>query len=270
MVGARPVFCDVDAHTCLMDSGSLESAITPRTKAVIPVHLFGNVADMDAILAVAARHGIRVVEDCAQAHGAVRDGRMAGTFGDVACFSFYPTKNLGAYGDGGLCYTRDPALGRAIREMRMYGFREGYYSHREGVNSRLDEVQAAILGVKLRHLPALLDARRDRAARYDRGLGAALERTPAERGVIHAYHLYVVKVDAREEVVRRLDAARIGWGIHYPAPIHLMSGYAFLGYRPGDLPVTEALAGRILSLPMYPELPEEAVDRVCAVLNGER
>lgn len=267
MAGAVPVFSDVDASTCLMDLNHLEALITDRTRAVIPVHLFGNVVDMDTLLTTAKKHGLRVVEDCAQSTGARLHDRAAGTFGDVGCFSFYPTKNLGAFGDGGFCFAADEVVAEAVRKIRFYGCGKTYYAEHEGVNSRLDEVQAAILNVKLKHLKTHVENRRAVARLYDENLSPGVERTPPGPGVDHAYHLYVIKTDRRDEVMKRLKAAHIGAGVHYATPVHLMSGYGFLGYRSGDLPVTERLADRILTLPCFPELSHEAVLRVCDVVN---
>jgi dTDP-4-amino-4,6-dideoxygalactose transaminase len=265
-VGAVPVFCDVDPDTGLIDLEAVPACLTPRTKAVIPVHLFGNVVDVLRLCELVRGRGIRVVEDCAQSHGARLGAHMTGTMGDASAFSFYPTKNLGAYGDGGLCATSDPALAARLRSLRMYGFEAQYYAEREGVNSRLDELQAAILRVKLRHLPAMLLRRRELAAIYCGLLprGAVPLRTAA--GAQHAYYLFVVRAVERDRVKAALAESGIGTGIHYPFPIHLMRAYEFLGYRPGDLPVTERLAGEVLSLPMYPELAADDVRRICARL----
>ena len=267
MSGARPIFCDIDPRTLLMDVADAKKRVTKQTKAIIPVHLYGNAVDMPAVLRLAERHGLRVIEDCAQSTGTTLDGQATGTFGDIGCFSFYPTKNLGAYGDGGLCFTRDAQLSDAMRKIRMYGCGKTYYSEREGINSRLDELQAAVLDVKLRHLPEYIAGRRRVAALYDKLLSPSLDRPAVAKGVAHSYHLYVIATDRRAEVINRLQAEEIGHGIHYPTPIHRMSGYRFLGYEPGSLPVTELAATRILSLPCYPELPSEAVERICAVVN---
>ena len=267
MAGAAPVFVDVDPQTCLMDPALIEPRITPRTKALLPVHLFGNAAPLAPLLEIAGRYGLKVVEDCAQSCGTRYRDRATGTFGDVGCFSFYPTKNLGAYGDGGLCFTRDPALAVAMRQIRVYGCGETYAAEREGVNSRLDELQAAILDVKLRHLPAWLEKRRRVAGWYDAYLSPSIARPRPVLGADHSYHLYVILPDNRIRLIDALKAGRIGYGIHYPAPIHLMTAYRFLGHQPGDLPHTERLAGQVLSLPCYPELSEDAVRRVAEVVN---
>lgn len=268
MAGATPVFCDIDPRSLLMDLAEAEKRITPRTKAIIPVHLFGNAVDMPAVVRLAARHGLRVIEDCAQSAGTTLAGQATGTFGDVGCFSFYPTKNLGAYGDGGLCVAKSTELAEAMRKIRVYGCGEAYYAQREGVNSRLDELQAAVLDVKLKHLDAYVAGRRRVAALYDRHLASGIERPGVAPGVAHSYHLYVIATDRRAQVIERLQAAGIGYGIHYPTPIHRMSGYEFLGWGAGSLPETERAAARILSLPCYPELAEADVLRVCAAVNG--
>jgi aminotransferase EvaB len=267
MVGATPIFCDVEAGTGLMELGQIPGLLTERTRAIIPVHLFGNVVDVAKLQELVRGRDIRVLEDCAQAHGAKLRGKMAGTLGDAAAFSFYPTKNLGAFGDAGFCYSADRELVREMRRIRMYGFENGYYSEREGINSRMDELQAAVLNVKLGHLPKYLKRRRMLAKRYDQGLSVSIERVHPAADVLHAYYLYVVKVDERDRIREALAQAGIGTGIHYPHPIHLMRGFRFLGYTSGSLPQTEALAQHILSLPMYPELTEADVDQVCAVLN---
>jgi dTDP-4-amino-4,6-dideoxygalactose transaminase len=214
-----------------------------------------------------AGRGIAILEDCAQAHGATLGGRPAGTMGAVGAFSFYPTKNLGAYGDGGLCFSADPELVRKMRRIRMYGFDGRYYAEMEGVNSRLDELQAAVLNVKLPHLADWVERRRALAALYDRLLPAAVRPLRPAAGVAHAYHLYVVRVPDRDRVRMALAERGIDTSIHYPFPIHLMRGYAFLGYAAGSLPVTEALATQVLSLPLYPELPDDAVRQVCRALR---
>jgi len=265
--GATPVFCDVDPRTCLMDLSKLESCITGHTKVILPVHLFGNVVDIPRVFEIGGDRNIAVLEDCAQAHGARLNGRMAGTMGTAAAFSFYPTKNLGAYGDGGLCFSRDANVVQRMRSIRMYGFENDHQSMREGVNSRLDEVQAAILGVKLVHLDVWVRGRQRLAAHYHAGLPRGVEHVAAGAGVEHAYHLFVVKVDDRDVVRQKLREQGIATAVHYEYPIHLMPGYGFLECQQGDLPETEALAQQILSLPLYPELPEESVDRVCEALN---
>jgi dTDP-3-amino-2,3,6-trideoxy-4-keto-D-glucose/dTDP-3-amino-3,4,6-trideoxy-alpha-D-glucose/dTDP-2,6-dideoxy-D-kanosamine transaminase len=267
MVGARPVFSDIDPHTLLMNIASAEACITDRTKAILPVHLFGNAVDMPSVMRLAARRRLAVVEDCAQSCGTTWQGQMTGTLGDVGCFSFYPTKNLGAYGDGGLCFTRHRQLADAMRQIRQYGCGAMYNCQREGVNSRLDELQAAILDVKLRHLGEYLAKRRAVAAMYHEHLPAGAIRPCVATEANHSYHLFVIATDRREPLIARFKAEGIGFGIHYPIPIHRMPGYAFLGYGAGSLGETERLAARVMSLPCYPELLPEAVLRVCSVAN---
>lgn len=265
LTGARPVFVDVDPVTYTMDPAAAAAAITPRTRALLPVHLYGHPADMAPLQALAQRHGLWLIEDAAQAHGAEYRGTRVGRLGHLAAFSFYPTKNLGAYGDGGMVVTDDAALAERLRLLRNYGQTDRYHHQVEGLNSRLDELQAAVLRVKLRHLEAWTAARRERAARYAAGLPGV--RTPTEApGARHVYHLYPVHVPQRAQVQERLAAAGIGTLVHYPIPAHLQPAYAHLGVPRGALPVTERLADEELSLPMYAELPLEQVDYVAATL----
>jgi len=272
--GATPVFCDVDPDTCLIDLALLPQCLTPDTKAVIPVHLFGNVVDVPrlrALLDAADRADVKIVEDCAQCHGGAlqtADGeRSAGTFGDASAWSFYPTKNLGAYGDGGLCAVRDEALAATLRSIRMYGFEQHYYAEREGANSRLDELQAAILRVKLRHLPRHVARRRELACLYSGALPKTVTPVRPAPDSKHAYHLFVVRTPDRDWLRQALQDRGIGTGVHYPHAIHLMRGYAFLGFAPGSLPVTERLAGEVLSLPLYPELSDDDARAVAAAIT---
>jgi dTDP-4-amino-4,6-dideoxygalactose transaminase len=216
---------------------------------------------------LAASRSLRVVEDCAQSLGTTYQGRATGTFGDVGCFSFYPTKNLGAYGDGGLCFTRDQALHDAMRQSRSYGCGASYYAEREGVCSRLDEIQAAILNVKLTRLPECLRQRRLVSRWYDETLAPEISRPVPTPGTSHSYQLFVVRVAHRARLTEQLESAGIGYGIHYPTPIHLMTAYRFLGYREGDFPVSERLAEQVVSLPCYPEMSPEMAARVSAVIN---
>lgn len=266
MVGAMPVFVDVDPRTALMDLEQVAAALGKRTKVVVPVHLYGNMVDVDRLRSLVAGRGIAIVEDCAQAQGATLRGRPAGTFGDIAAYSFYPTKNLGAYGDGGACLTRDPALAERLRSHRMYGFAGAYYAERDGVNSRLDPIQAAILGVKLPHLQAWVERRRALAALYDRSLPPHVPRVVAAADVAHGYHLYVVRVQDRDRVRDELRARGVTTGVHYPHAIHRMRAYASLPCAAQSLPHSEALAREVLSLPMWPELGEDAVQRVAAAV----
>ena len=272
LAGGVPIFVDIDPDTYTMDPAAMEAAITPRTKAVIPVHLYGHPAEMETILSLAKRRNLRVIEDCAQAHGARYHGRAVGTLGDLGCFSFYPTKNLGAMGDGGAVVSRDPDLAAKVRLLREYGWTPAarYVSQVAGMNSRLDEMQAAILREKLRHLDAWTSARREVAELYARTLAdsAGSIVKPVERpGCEHVYHLYVVRVPNRDAVRERLTSAAIGTGIHYPVPVHMQPAYSDMPRTAGSLPHTESAANEILSLPMYPRLDPAQVDTVAAVLR---
>jgi dTDP-4-amino-4,6-dideoxygalactose transaminase len=261
--GAKPVFIDVDPDTWTMDPKLIEAAITPQTKAILPVHLHGLMADMDPIMEIARRHGLVVIEDAAQSHGAEYKGRRAGSIGDVGCFSFYPGKNLGAYGEGGAAVTNNSELARCMALLRDWG-QESKYNHIvPGYNYRMDGIQGAVLKVKMKHIEAWTEARRAVARNYDRLLGNSRYRRPAPPSHSrHVYHVYAIEVSQRDDVQKALQAAGIATGIHYPVPVHLQKAYADLGYRPGDLPVTEALADRFLSLPIYAELRPEQIAEV--------
>ena len=266
--GAHPVFVDVDPLTCNLDVGSFERAITSRTKAVIVVHLYGQPAEMDAIMAVARRHEIRVIEDAAQAHGAEYRGRRVGGFGDVATFSFYPGKNLGAYGDAGAVVTNDEAIAEEVRLLRNHGRYSKYTHEREGFNYRLDTLQAAVLETKLRHLEEWNVSRRRAADQYRQKLtGLPAELPYEDPNVRSVYHLFVVRVQHRDEVLARLRENDVGAGVHYPIPLHMQPAYDHLGYRPDDLPVSRAAGEEVLSLPIYPELTETQVAQVAKALS---
>jgi dTDP-4-amino-4,6-dideoxygalactose transaminase len=261
--GATPVLVDCDPATYQMDVSKLDAAITPRTKAIIPVHLYGQPADMDAVLAMARRHNLRVIEDACQAHGATYRGRPVGGLGDAAAFSFYPGKNLGAYGDGGGITTNDEALATRLRAFRDYGQTVKYHHDFQGYNSRLDTIQAAILRVKLKRLAGWNQSRQRAAATYAKALGRIGVEPPRQvANGTHIWHLYVVQVANRAKVQKRLADAGVATGIHYPVPIHLQKAYANLGYKRGVFPVAEASADRILSLPMFPELTDAQVEYV--------
>jgi dTDP-3-amino-2,3,6-trideoxy-4-keto-D-glucose/dTDP-3-amino-3,4,6-trideoxy-alpha-D-glucose/dTDP-2,6-dideoxy-D-kanosamine transaminase len=268
-IGARPVFVDINEDDFLMDVRQVEAAITPRTKAIVPVHLFGQCVDMDPLIAIARKHGLKLMEDCAQSQGALYKGRQTGSFGDVAAFSFYPTKLLGGYGDGGMVLSNDEAVIRLARSLRFYGMETTYYSERHGYNSRLDEVQAAILSLKLPRVDGWIARRREIAARYGAGLANSGFVTPKENAYSrHAYYVYVVEHPTdRDGVLERLAKRDINCNVSYRWPIHIMRGYAHLGYREGDFPVAEAKAKCILSLPMYPHLKDEEVDLVISALK---
>ena len=261
--GARPVFVDIDPRTFNIVPAQIEAAITERTKAIVPVHLYGQPAEMDAIIDIARRHNLYVIEDCAQAIGAEDDGRRVGTFGDLACFSFYPTKNLGAFGDAGMVTTNDPDLAERVTVLRQQGSRTRYYHDVLGFNSRLDEMQAALLRVKLRRLDDWQSRRGQIAVRYDAGLGELDVETPFVRpGVTHVYHQYTIRVARRDELIEFLRERDVGSMIYYPLPLHLQKMYHDLDYAEGSLPVSEGAGREVLSLPIYPELTDEQVRTV--------
>jgi dTDP-4-amino-4,6-dideoxygalactose transaminase len=266
--GATPVWVDVDPETYNIDPALIEAAITPRTKAIMAVHLYGQPADMDRILEIGRRHDLPVIEDACQSHGARYKGRRTGSMGAFGAFSFYPAKNLGAYGDAGALTTNDAELAEKIRMMRNYGQREKYDHVYLAWNRRLDTIQAAVLRVKLRHLDRWNASRRTIASLYGELLEHSGATLPYESpDVEHVYHLYVVQVDGRERVQSEMAAHGVSTGIHYPVPIHLQEAYRAAGFGLGSFPVTEAAAKRILSLPMYPELTEDGVRRVAAALG---
>lgn len=265
LCGATPVFADVEYDSFNIDPVKLEAAITPRTRAVVAVHLYGQPADMDRLRAVTDRHGIALVEDCAQSHFAEYKGRKTGGLGLTSSFSFYPGKNLGAYGEGGAAATNDAALGRKIRMFRDHGSEKKYYHETYGHNYRMEGIQGAVLGVKMRHIVAWTEARRRHAARYNELLkGVRGICTPTEMPYAkHVYHLYVLRAERRDELQKHLETKGVATGLHYPVPLHVQQAFAHLGYKKGDFPVTERLAGEILSLPMYAELTDEQIQYVC-------
>ncbi|MGE5619852.1 MAG: DegT/DnrJ/EryC1/StrS family aminotransferase [Sphingomonadaceae bacterium] len=265
--GAKPVLVDIDPRTYNIDPARIEERITPRTKLIMPVHIYGQPADMDAIQQVASRHGLPVLEDAAQAHGAEYKGRRVGSLGIAACYSFYPGKNLGAYGDAGMIVTNDEKLAAWCAMMADHGRTEKYSHSHIGYCKRMDTLQAAVLRVKLRHLDAWTEARRACAAAYSRMLDGLVE-TPHEPEWAKAvYHQYVVRVPNRDEVRRRMVEAGVGVGVHYPIPLHLQPAYAFLGHGRGDFPEAEKAAGSVLSLPIYPEMTDEQREYVVSQLR---
>jgi dTDP-4-amino-4,6-dideoxygalactose transaminase len=267
--GARPVFVDIRRDSMTIDPERIEAAITPRTRALLPVHLYGQPADMDPILDIARRHGLLVIEDAAQAHGAEYKGRRAGSMGDFGCFSFYPGKNLGACGEGGLTVARDAAHAKKIRMLRDWGQERKYEHVLPGFNFRMDAIQGAILRIKLRRLEEWTEGRRAAAKRYARLLENSGVAIPAEMSYArHVYHVYAIRTDDRRGLQEALTAEQIQSGIHYPIPVHLQPAYASLGYRAGDFPEAEAAAREVLSLPMFPELTEEQQARVAEVLSA--
>lgn len=262
-VGASPVLVDIDPVTFTIDPAAVERAIGPKTRAIVPVHLYGLPADMDAIVAISERHGLKVIEDCAQAAGARHRGRRVGSIGDVGCFSFYPTKNLGAIGDGGMIVTSDAGLAERVRKLRQYGWDEKRISCLDGVNSRLDEIQAAILRAKLPYLDADNARRAEIAEFYGNALAGSELTTPSfPSGREHVYHLYVVRSAAREQTIEALSRAGVAAGVHYPVPVHLQPAFRGRGFDPWPLPQSEKAAAEVLSLPMYPELSYDEIDAV--------
>jgi len=267
--GARPVFIDIDPATFTMDASQLEAAVTPRTRAIIPVHIYGHPADMSPVLAVARKHGLLVIEDACQAHGSeYRDARV-GSMGDAAAFSFYYSKNLGAYGEGGMIVTKDRDIATRVQLLRNHGAKDRYHHSIQGINSRLDEVQAAILRVKLPHLDSWNTMRRTCARHYDQQF-AEIDQvvTPQEQPYAkHVYHLYVIRVRDRDGLQRWLKSHGVSTGVHYPVPSHLQEACSAYGYLAGSLPVTEAFADQVLSLPMYPELTVDQISYVCQTIR---
>jgi dTDP-4-amino-4,6-dideoxygalactose transaminase len=262
-VGARPVFVDVDPVSYTMDPVKVEAAITSRTRALLPVHLYGNPANMDVLLAIAKHHNLKLVEDACQAHGTQYQGRMAGSMGVAGCFSFYPGKNLGACGEGGAMVTDDEVLAQKVRMLREHGSVKKYEHAFPGYNFRMEGMQGAVLAVKLPHLDGWNDRRRALAKRYNQRLaGQGVVLPKEEAHTRHVYHLYVIQSEDREALREYLAQRGIETGLHYPIPLHQSEAYASLGYRTGDFPVTEKLAQRIVSLPMYPDMPMEAADYV--------
>ena len=266
--GARPVLVDIDPQSFTMDVSAIEAAITPRTKAILVVHLYGQPADMDPIMDIARRHGLVVIEDAAQAHGAKYKGRLVGSIGDMACFSFYPGKNLGAYGEGGAVTTGNPEYARSIRMLRDWGQDAKYHHVLRGFNYRMEAFQGAILRVKLRHLERWTEARRALAGKYNELLGdSGVERPKEMSWARHVYHVYTLRSQDRESLRAALQEDGIQTGVHYPVPVHLQPAYADLGYGRGAFPQAEAAANQVLSIPLYPELSHRAVAEVAAAVN---
>ena len=263
LVGARPVFVDIDPDTYNIDPSQVEQAITDRTRAIIPVHLYGHPADMDPVVELARAHNIKIIEDACQAHGAEYKGRRTGSLGDAGCFSFYFTKNLGAYGEAGMITTSDPEIARQCRLLRDHGQNPKYYHSLFAVNDRLDEIQAAVLKVKLPHLDEWTESRRNIAQVYRAGLPASMVKPQEEAWAKHVYHLYVIRTPHRDELRVWLETKGVGTGMHYPVPIHLQEAWHNYGGGDYSLPVTERLVEEILSLPMYPELSIEEVNYIC-------
>lgn len=266
--GAIPKLVDINLDTFNIDPNLIKAAISPKTKAIIPVHLYGQPAAIPEIVEIAKKHNLFVIEDCAQAHGAKFDGQKVGAFGDIGCFSFYPTKNLGAYGDGGMITTNSDELAEKIKMLRMYGEKARYQSVVPGINSRLDELQAAILLVKLRRLDSWNRQRREQAALYKELLKNTDLVLPIESdGAFHVFHLFVVRSKQRDALQKFLAKNGVSTAIHYPTPIHLVPSFANLGYQKGDFPVAERASKEILSLPLYPELTWEEIEKVAETIK---
>jgi dTDP-4-amino-4,6-dideoxygalactose transaminase len=267
-VGAVPVFVDIRPDTFNMDVSQIASRITKRTKAILPVHLYGQAAEMGLIMEIAKKHSLKVIEDCAQSFGSEYGGKKTGSFGDMGCFSFFPSKNLGCYGDGGMVITDDQNLAERLQSLRNHGSRVRYYHDELGYNSRLDEIQAAILNVKFKRIDAYNESRRKNAALYNRYLDSPGIQTPVEKGDgKHVYHQYTIRLKDRDAVKKRLDDAKMSSMIYYPVPLHLQSAYRGLRMGPGSLPVSEQAAREVLSLPMYPELTEVQIKTVAEAVK---
>ena len=266
--GAKPVYVDIDDATFNLDPKLIEKAITPRTKAVMPVHLYGQPFDVDAVAAICKKHNLPFVEDAAQAHGAKYKGKTIGALGDIACFSFYPAKNLGACGEGGALVTNNAAYAARAKSLREHGSTVRYHHDEVGYNYRLEGIQGAVLGVKLKHLAHWTRERQRVAARYAELLAdTPLQLSTVTAGNESAWHLYTVRSPRRDELKKHLDANGIGNAVHYPMPLHLQKVYASLGYQPGDFPVAEKASREVLSLPMFPELTDAQIQRVAAVVK---
>lgn len=267
MVGATPVFCDIEPVTYNLDPAKIEAKITPRTKAIQVVHLYGHPADMKAIQEIARRHNLKIIEDCAQATGAEYFGKKVGTIGDIGCYSFFPSKNLGGVGDGGMVLTRDADVAERLRSLRGHGSRKKYFHEELGTNSRLDEVQAAVLRIKLKHLDRWNEKRRAVARAYGEGMQGVVQ-TPRElNGCRHVYHQYTVRSTRREELMEWLGQQGVGAVIYYPRALHLQQVYAHLNHQSGDFPQTDQAQGEVLSLPMYPELTAAQIDQVVSAVK---
>ena len=265
--GATPVFVDIDPATFTMDPKLVEAAITPRTRAILPVHLYGQAADMDPIIEIARKKGLVVIEDSAQAHAAEYKGRRVGSLGDMACFSFYPGKNLGAYGEGGMVVTSNPEYARTIRMLRDWGAEQKYHHVLKGYNYRLEGIQGAVLRVKLKYLEGWTEGRRAAASRYNELLAGSEYPTPAELAHNrHVYHVYAIRTSNRQQVQEWLQSQDVQSNIHYPVPVHLMAAHQDLGYQAGQFPYAEAAANEVLSLPMFPELTDEQTSQVANAL----
>lgn len=265
-VGAKPVFVDIQPDTYNIDPEEIKKKMTPKTKAIIPVHIFGYPADMDEIMKIASEHKLKIVEDCAQSFGASLNGTKTGSFGDAGCFSFYPSKNLGAYGDGGMVILKDHETAETVRMLRNHGSKGAYKHECVGYNSRLDELQAAILLVKMKRIDTYNAKRRKNAALYTSMLKDAIKCPVEKEGALHVYHQYTIQSSSRDRIQQRLKDAGISSVVYYPIPLHLQKAMEYLGYKEGDLPIAEKAANEVLSLPIYPELAENDIKEACKVI----
>jgi dTDP-4-amino-4,6-dideoxygalactose transaminase len=266
--GAKPVFVDVEQDTFNMDAGQIEAKITDKTRAILPVHIFGQMADMKEISKIAKRHGLKVIEDCAQSFGANLNGKKAGSFGNTGCFSFYPSKNLGGYGDGGIIILNDTKIADEVRKLRNHGSKSSYIHENVGFNSRLDEIQAGILLVKLKYIDEYNIARRQKAALYTELLSDKVKCPVEKKGAYHVFHQYTIRSNKRQEIQKRLRDKRVSSVVYYPVPLHLQEALRFLGYREGDFPVAEKSAKEVLSLPIYPELEASVIEKIAEIIRA--
>jgi len=268
-LGARPVFVDIEPETFNIDPEKIERAITKNTKAIVPVHIFGHPADMTKITEIARHYGLKIVEDCAQSFGASINGKLTGSFGDAGCFSFYPSKNLGAYGDGGMVVVKDREVADEIRRLRNHGSKATYIHSTIGFNSRLDEIQAGILLVKFKRIDIYNEKRRSRAELYTRALSGSNIRCPSEReGFRHVYHQYSIMSPKRDEIQKALRENSISSAIYYPVPMHIQEALKDLGYKEGDFPIAEQVSKEIISLPIYPELEDSQIEHIAGIIKN--
>ncbi len=266
-VGARPVFADIEPDTLNIDTASAEKLITKKTKAILPVHIFGHPADMEKIMSISKAHGLKIVEDCAQSFGASLHGRKTGSFGDAACFSFYPSKNLGAYGDGGMIILNDQQVAETVKKLRNHGSKGGYRHECLGYNSRLDELQAGILLIKLKRIDEYNEKRRRKAALYTKLLSDVVTCPVEKEGAVHIYHQYTIRSGRRDYIQQYLRERELPSVVYYPIPLHLQEAMNYLGHKEGDFPVTEQVSREVLSLPMYPELDEKDVQLISETIH---
>ena len=266
--GAMPVFVDVDAETLNIDTSQIETKITDKTKAILPVHLFGQMADMQEISELAEKYGLKVIEDCAQSFGANLNGQKAGSFGDAGCFSFYPSKNLGGYGDGGIITLKNSMIADKVRKLRNHGSRISYIHEDTGFNSRLDEIQAGVLLVKFKYIDKYNTLRRQKAALYTELLSDKVKCPVEKKGSYHVFYQYTIRSDKRDEIKKRLMNKGISSVVYYPVPLHIQGALRFLGYKEGDFPVAEKATGEVLSLPIYPELEESIIGKIAEIIRA--